>query len=64
MTRLTPAQLRIVRHVRDLQSIPERNRGVADRVEAMGLIQNMYSEYGVWLITDAGRAALQQVGDS
>lgn len=59
MIRVTEPQRRLLRHVRDYQSIPERNRGVADRLEALGLIQNMYTAYGVWMITDAGIAAIE-----
>lgn len=64
MIRMTEPQLRLLRHVRDHQSVPERNRGVADRLEAMGLIQNMYTAYGVWMITDAGLAVIEGKGEA
>lgn len=58
--KLTQPQLELVRYVRDYQSMPERTRGVGDRIEAMGLVQNMYTAFNVWLITDAGMEAIAE----
>lgn len=60
--RVTKAQLELLRFVRDHQTVPERNRGVADRLSDLGLIQNMYTQYNVWLITDAGLGAIPETG--
>lgn len=54
ITRATPRQLEVLIFVRDYMAMPERTRGVRERLEDAGLVQNMYTEYGVWLITDAG----------
>jgi hypothetical protein len=56
--KLTPRQLEVLKIVRDIQSMPERTRGVRERLEDMGLVQNMYMEHGVWFITAAGLEAI------
>lgn len=44
--KLTKPQLELLRFVRDHMSMPERNRGVGDRVEEMGLEAIAYAEAG------------------
>lgn len=55
--KLTKPQLELLKVVHDLKYMPERTRGVGERLEAMGLIQNMYVG-NVWFVTEAGREIL------
>lgn len=55
---ITPRQYELLCYVRDYQSMPERTRGIADRLHDLKLAQNMYTAYNVWLITDAGLDAI------
>lgn len=57
MTKLTNPQREVLKVIRDLKYMPERTRGVGERLEEMGLVQNMYVG-NVWFITEEGLAAL------
>jgi hypothetical protein len=56
--KLTPKQAEILVFVRDFMAMPERTRGVRERLEDAGLVQNMYMQHGVWMITEKGMEAL------
>ena len=60
--KLTPKQAEILEFVRDFMAMPERTRGVRERLEDAGLVQNMYMQHGVWMITEKGMEALANRG--
>ncbi len=58
--KLTAPQLRVLRYVRDHQSMPNRDRAIGDRLHDMKLVQNMFSPYNVWVIGTDGLNAIAE----
>lgn len=56
--KLTKPQLDLLKIIHDFRYMPERTRGVGERLEELGLVQNTYMSTNVWLAANAGLEAL------